>query len=521
MRRWLENAPLHPFLLAGYPAFALLATNLGQVRPGIAARALALSLAAAGAALLLLRWVMREWQRPALLVSWGLLLFYSYGHLYNALRPILFMGTHLGRHRFLLPVGAALALAGSWWILRRPVAPSWLTGALNLGLAAAILLPLGRILVNSAGSAFASREGGAAESAAGDLRLAESGPLPDIYFVILDAYAREDTLRERFEFDNRPFLDALEGMGFNVAGCAQSNYSQTELSLAATLNMQYLTDMIDERVQDEAGRAQLWPLIRHSRVRRLLEGLGYRTVAFETGYYWTEWEDADVYLAPDRGLLQGMSAFEATLLRSTAAWALIDALPVLPAFLQRDLDRSTDAHRERLLYDFDQLETMSEIPGPKFVFAHIVSPHRPFVFGADGNPVDDDYTWTRSDLGLEAYREGYRQQLTYLNRRMERIFRTIVDEAAGRVVIIVQGDHGPEEGSSQDRMRILSASYLAGHEVDTAHPALSPVNTFRYALSSLFGADLPLVEDVSYFSTYDSPFDYNIISGECAGESDP
>lgn len=515
MRRWLESVPLHPFLLAAYPALALLANNLGQVRPGIATRALVVSLVVAGAALLALRWALGEWRRPAMLVSGGLLLFYSYGHVYNALRLVGFMGTTLGRHRFLLPVWAALAVGGSWWIVRRADAPSWLTAMLNLGVAVAVLLPLSQILLNGAGSTFASGEGRAGELAVEDLRQPEPGPPPDIYLIILDAYGREDTLREQFDFDNRPFLDALEGIGFEVVDCSQSNYSQTELSLAATLNMQYLSELVDERVAGDAGRAQLWPLIRHSEVRQSLEELGYQTVAFETGYYWTEWEDADVYLAPDRGVFEGMSAFEGTLLRSTAAWALIDALPVLPAFLNRDLDRSADAHRERLLYVLDQLETVSEIPGPKFVFAHIVSPHRPFVFDAEGKPVDDDYTWTQSNLGLEAYREGYRQQLAYLNRRMEQILRAIVEEAAGQVVIIVQGDHGPEEGSSQDRMQILNAQFLPGSTEPGLYPTISAVNTFRLVLGAIFDVRVPLLEDTSHFSIYSAPFNYSQIASEC------
>jgi hypothetical protein len=61
------------------------------------------------------------------------------------------------------------------------------------------------------------------------------GYAPDIYYIILDAYGRADTLQSLFDYDNSEFLDFLEAKGFYVADCAQSNYSQTILSLSSSL----------------------------------------------------------------------------------------------------------------------------------------------------------------------------------------------------------------------------------------------------------------------------------------------
>jgi hypothetical protein len=146
---------------------------------------------------------------------------------------------------------------------------------------------------------------------------------------------------------------------------------------------------------------------------------------------------------------------------------------------------------------------------------HIVSPHRPFVFDAQGNPTDDDYGWEPSDLGLETYQLGYREQIAYLNGRIEKIVRTMISESEVPPVIVIQGDHGPEEGSGQDRMRILNAMYLAGHESDGLYPTITSVNTFRVIFNSVFEAGLPLLPDASYFSTYDDPFSYTIVENRC------
>jgi len=504
--RLIERVPIYVLMIALLPTVALLASNLGQVRPTIGYRALALSALLALILLVLFRLILGDWSRAGLLTSLGLLLFFSYGHVYNALRSVELGGTTLGRHRFLVPVWLVLGVYGVWMIWRRGAHSPGLTAALTLALGAALLIPLVQIGAFQIGGNSAR----AAELPLVELKDGEA--LPDIYYFVLDAYTSGSVLLDTFELDNEPFLEELRQIGFYVADCSQSNYAQTELSMASTLNMAYLDELIDETSPD---RSQLWPLLRHGSVRLLLEDLGYSTVAFETGYYWSEWEDADLYLAPERGLLKGMNAFEATLLRSTVAWTLIDALPELPAFLVRDLDRSPDAHRDRLTYVFEELERLPSQPSPKFVFAHIVSPHRPFVFDSEGNPTTDDYDWSRSDIGLDKYKEGYREQLQYVNARMERIIQHIIEGSDIPPIIVIQGDHGPEEGSSSDRMSILNAIYIGGDRVEEIYQTITPVNTFRILFGEQFGADLPLIMDASLFSIYDDPYEYAEITNDC------
>jgi hypothetical protein len=73
-----------------------------------------------------------------------------------------------------------------------------------------------------------------------------------------------------------------------------SNYPKTRISLTSTLNMKYLDTLgaIDNRTAGHTGR-----LIRHSLVRQVFEDLGYTSVALETDFYWTEWENAELFLS--------------------------------------------------------------------------------------------------------------------------------------------------------------------------------------------------------------------------------
>ncbi len=514
--RLVRQVGIHPILAGAYPTLALLAANAGQVRPTIALRPLALS--AAGAVLLvaLLRWWLKDWSKAGLLATWLIILFFGYGHLYNALKGVQLGEATLGRHRFLVPLSALLALGGAWIIARDRIPVAAWSRAFNVFLLVAVLFPLGQLIQPQAAAAGLEGLDLAAQIEA---RGIPTNDMPDIYYIILDAYARADTLRDVFDVDNSAFLQGLTDLGFYVAQCSQSNYAQTELTVAAALNMNYLDQLVEQPLREPEDRRRLWPLMRQSLLRTNLERLGYQSVAFETGYYWSEWEDADLYLAPESGWLGGMTAFEATLLRSTAAWAAIDAAPVLPAGLLRDLDRSTAAHRVRVEFVLDRLPELAARPGPKLVFVHLVSPHRPFVFDAQGNPVEDAYTWTHSNLGLENYKRGYGQQVQYLNGRVLPILERLIAESHPAPVILLLSDHGPEEGSAADRMRNLGAYFLGDGDEEQLYPGITPINGLRAAFRSRFGLDLPMLEDRSYFSTYNQPFEFSIVETSCPAGS--
>ena len=502
-----SSLPFHPILLAVYPVLALLNHNIGQVRPILGLRAVVLSVVGALGLLVVLRLILHSWTAAGLLASLAIVLFYSYGPAYELLGQVQVAGTSLGRHRFLAPLWIGLLIFGTILVLWGRGEP---TRALNLGALIAVAIPL----LLMVGSELGIRSGSAGARELG-LELDAEDPLPDIYFIVLDAYGRQDVLQREFGIDNGDFVAQLEQMGFQVADCSMSNYAQTELAFSSLLNLNYLDELGDGFTKGADDRSQMWPLIRDSHVRSILEDLGYQTVAFETGFRWSEFEDADIYLAPPRSGKIGLNAFEATLLRSTAAWAILDQTQTLPDFLARDFDQSAEQHYDRVKYVFDQLQRSVELPGPKFVFAHIVSPHPPFVFDLNGDFRDvgtDGSTPSEAD-----YIDGYRDQVIYLNDQVEIVLGTIVEKSEVSPIIVLQGDHGPGHGSSTDRMSILNAIRLpAGDE--PISDSISPVNTFRLVLNSLFGTDMLLLPDESFFSIYDAPYDFSVVPPACNSE---
>jgi hypothetical protein len=507
----------YPFLMAAYPALAMMAANVDQVRIEAVLRPLLLSLLLGALLYGLLALFIRRPEPAALLTTWWLLLFFSYGHVYTALRQVSSVGESLGRHRYLAVLWMVLALGGAWWILRRR---EWGRTArvLTVVSAVAVALPLLQLAAYFVESGILAAEraasGSSSASSAGLLPEGQvlTAPadqtLPDIYYIILDGYGRSDTLDHVYGFDNSEFLRGLRGMGFVVAECSQSNYAQTELSIASSTNLLYLDALGNSFRPGTDDRRPLRPLIRSSAVRRALESLGYRTVAFDTGYPVINLEDADRYLSPTLG--NGLSGFELMFLRSTAGLLALDSTKVLPQILAPELNRPQDDHRERIRYTFDQLERLPAEPGPKYVYAHIVSPHDPYVFGAEGEAVEPPAAGT-ADPALQ---QAYANQARFISRRTLQMLEAILANSATQPVILLQGDHGPSLNSNAGRVGILNAYLFPGAE-QVIDPGITPVNSFRVLFNSVFGTSFTRLPDVSYFSIYPAPYDFTVIPPSC------
>ncbi len=506
MKFW-KSIPFYPLLLGFYPALALLATNSDQVRAPIAARTLILSLIAAGILLLLARAVLRSWPRAALLAAWLLLFFSVYGQVYQFLELHPLGGFTLGRHTYLLPVWLALMVLGAWVILKKVPRPETPIGVLNL-LTLGLVIVAAVQIISLQVRADARFQNSPPAALLGEAYHLPAGQMPpDIYYIILDGYTRDDELLDSFGYDNSAFLEELQAMGFYVASCAQSNYAQTELSLSSSLNSNYLEALGDSFTPNSQDRSELWPLLKNSNTRQILEGLGYRTIAFETGYYWIDWNDADYYYVSDQinemnALLGqgGMNAFEILYLRSTLFLAVLDLgqkVPSLNVALTAQADYPYRASRERVLFTLEKLEShVPLITSPKFVYAHLIIPHDPFIFAPEGS-------W----LPLEANDpQGYCNQVQCINQRILPILQGIIENSSSPPIIILQGDHGSGISSPAGRMRILNAYYLPGAGKALLYDSISPVNTFRVVLNAYFGGELELLPDISYYSTYDDPY---------------
>lgn len=459
--------------------------------------------------------VLRNWHKAGLLTTVMLLLFFTYGHLYQLLEQTVILGLNLGRHRVLIPVFGLLLIAGTvitYFLNENPKS----TRALNMVALVLVLIPAfqitGHFLRVSAGKKAAETQ----SDALTPLRVSDIQELPDFYFIVLDAYTRADALLTDFNFDNTPFLDNLTELGFFVAECSRTNYSYTQGAITAALNMNYLPALFERLENNGLDSDDIWILLKQSQVRQQLEDIGYITVTFETGYEWSQMDDSDIYLGlfEEPYTMQMINPFEAMLVRSTGALILTDAL------LNRAVSNQTEVYEkireinfpyteyaERQLFILDQLPEIPAIPGHKFVFVHLLIPHHPNIFAANGEFLEDPgyYSGKRgAPINDQYQREGYIQEIQFINNRMLEIAEKIIARSQTPPVIVIQGDHGLRR---DNRLKILNTYYLAEEARTQLYPGISPVNSFRVIFNTYFKTDYPLLPDISYHDEEPAPED--------------
>lgn len=493
----LKRVPLHVVLLALYPILALLGVNILEIHPNASLRALIVSAGAALVLLGVLRLVTRDWLRAGLLASFAILLFFSYGHVYEWLQAHPLGGIALGRHRFLAPVLVVVAGVGVWqlWRIRQPQP---LTALLNIVSITLLIYPIYQII------SFGSLAGSQAQQKVvvpnmQALTPPSGEPLPDVYYIVLDTYTRSDVLQEDFGFDNQPFVESLQAQGFYVPECSRSNYNFTLGSMTAAVNLNYINDLkLDLKAAGE-GDTTIWLLLKQSGVRQELEKLGYQTVAFQTTYAWSEITDADIYLGPglQPAAVQSLTPFEMLVLRTSAASIIADSMTIRQTANYDIANSPFSGHIRTMEYMLDELPNVADLPGQKFVFVHVLIPHIPYVFAPDGSLRTDSgfYSGEQAQPINEDYlREGYTGEIAYINNRMLDITQQIIDRSEVLPIIVIHGDHGLRD---DNRLKNFEAIYLPGGE-QSLYRNITPVNFFRVIFNTRFGTNYDLLPDVSY-----------------------
>jgi hypothetical protein len=256
---------------------------------------------------------------------------------------------------------------------------------------------------------------------------------PSIFVILLDGYPRADKLLSEFGIDNSRFIGDLRARDFVVAGHSRSNQTLTHLTLAQMFN--YVG--ADDIARELGGPDRLWRLdINDSTLFGDLHRLGYQTVAVSPGFEHVALRRADVFV--DTGQL---NEFEWNIAEMTGLAPLADA--VLPSL-------AVEAHRSRILDAFDVAGKEARTLGAarEFVFVHLLAPHSPQVFTADGGPNDvRGFTLPYADeqeiavLGFEEYTRRLEGQLQFVNQQVIRLVDEVVAADPGAVVVVFS-DHG-------------------------------------------------------------------------------
>ena len=483
-------------LLAVHPLLSLFEHNQSEVELSVLWRPLALCVAVAAVLYGVFMVIFKRPTKAGALASLVIVSFFYYGtYLTKA------SGWGLSEGWF-IPLWVLLFLLGALVLVRTESNLVNLTIVLTVGAAVWTLVPAITIArYQSRHPPIASSDPRLWPTALKTPVVPAGKGLPDIYVIIPDDYARPDVLRRYFHYDDSAFIQALRERGFVLSEEVRSPYSDSEMNIAAEMNMDYLSGLARILGRDSQDVRPVRRLIHDNRASRLLEALGYRYVHLDTDE--VTFPAGNPHISP----IATPDSFMTLWLQQTA-------LGEVGGKLGFD-DAATNARfREAIHKEFSRLAALPQEPGPKFVLFHTLLPHDPYIFGPRGQAVtfpDTSGEGHSSRLGMRYYL----RQLRFTETLLLEATDAILARSKEPPIVVILSDEGFEgseevlgEAAVRDiRVKGFAAFHLPG--MGNARPPrkLNTVNALRFVFNLYFATGYPMLRSASY-PELDSPYQF-------------
>jgi hypothetical protein len=458
----------YPLLFAAFPILFFYVYNIRETSASQMWLPLVISVAATLVLWAVLSLILRSLAKAGLATAIFLVFFFSYGRLYEALET---WGVFVPKHAYLFPVMLFIWGYCVYFIGRAKRDFRVTTRLFNITAVVLIAINLFNIVSYEIRLARLNTETSAESPEYTTINATEPSALPDIYFIILDEYASLSTIKKQFGYDNSEFANRLIEEGFFIAQESRTRFPATEYSLAATLNMEYVTEGTPVDV--------LLQKIAHNYVAEFLRSKGYTFVYIAS----TLSIDADLQYNFYKKY-SGSAALVNEFMR-----ILWETTMLRPFYMYIAGTQYENYHRGGVLGSLECLEKLPEMQGPKFVFAHIECPHVPFVFGSAGERVGAENFFNYVD------KQVYLDQYIFITSEIEKVIDAILEKSKSPPIIILESDHGPKTLAKEDSTRIFNAIYLPDNGSEYLYDSISSVNVFRLIFNHYFSTNYTLLED--------------------------
>ena len=519
----------HPFLVAVFPILIIYSQNIGRVNFEDLILPIVLVSVFSVVLYYILKIILKNPFKAALIITIILIILFSYGHVYYLLNDASMDGFDIGRNRYLIPAfGLVLGISIFFTVKSKRIFDN-ATSILNV-------ISIVFIIVAISNVAFVAAEITSCDKCTKmeelfyetkdfsdyfephKFSISENQELPDVYYLILDEYARSDALLEYHDFDNSKFEKFLEDKGFHVAGNNFTNYPMSVQAIPATMNMNYINFLADEIGTEVRNYQPLnekdFGLYPNNMVIKNFKEMGYKIITFNTfALHLYENPLADeTFCYRDKFLLDNR---------------LVDVLARTSIFGYYVERWAEDELRQATLCAFENLSNAEKVFNePVFVWAHIMLPHPPWIFGPNGEKIIPGKPLLITDnpefrdSGWEPKMQ-YIQQVQFANKKTIETVENILENNSNSIIII-HGDHGtawgtnwmePSKDDVWQRLRNFDAIYFPDKDKrDLLLDNRTLVNTFRTVFNAYHGSDYELLENKMYWGWNAKPYHFEEVT---------
>ena len=501
-----KNELIHPFLFGIYPILFLFSHNADEVFFADTYFSFLVTIAGTAIVVLLFWLVFKNSAKTGIAASVSILLFTLYWLFLKTLSKVKIGPIDLGNHPSVLIISGLILVSVLYGLKKRKGELTKISNLFNIiGITLIVMVLYEFGMYEWKHSVKWSVEDITGE----DIKITpgiKNDDKPDIYYIILDGYANHQTLKTTYNYDNSDLLNFLEQNKFKVIPKSRTNHSITFLSLSSSLNMMYDTVLTPKIGKNSLDRKLTYLMIKNNKVTKFLTDIGYNYVHVSSGWGPTN----ENVLANKNIQFTRINNFEMMMIQ----------LSMLNPFAKYIIG---EVMINRALKTFEILgDEVPKMEGPKFVFAHLLIPHPPFLFKANGEKTP----WRDVDLRTSQWddKDDYLEQLKFTNFKVKTMVEKILANSKKDPVIIIQSDHGPGhtfenydttggwENPSltnlNEKMRIIHAIHLPDNSNKILYDSITPVNSFRTIFNHYFKTQLPILGDDSYYSNPGKPYDF-------------
>ena len=238
---------------------------------------------------------------------------------------------------------------------------------------------------------------------------------PNVYYFIFDEYGGPNNLLRYCDYDNTPFYEHLESMGFVSSKTSINDTIDTFTEVPNLLQLDRVNSIEMTALEKREN-------IKNPRLISLMRDFGYSINLLDTtNYLFLDVSVADYHFT---------SKFTTTY--RTFDSYIWESSFIYPFYGKQDQDQE----RAKILRMFEYASESPNLqPNNLFTIGYFEFPHFPYIFDKDGNKAN------YSDRSNIKDPKPYLEQLIYTNKLISQLVTDILD-ADPSSIIIIQSDHG-------------------------------------------------------------------------------